>query len=134
MQKTALQVDETGTKAAAVTGIICVTSCCGISLPQAVSFDANHPFLFAICDRATNAILFLGSMNDPTIGTSPQAAVPATPPGDPSNPVVAAPASAAAATQPNITTPVVAAAPSGLITVLQSQGNVLNAGQDNLLM
>jgi serpin B len=59
-QKTFIQVDVRGTRAAAVTAVgISVTS-----LPP--SFVADRPFLFAIRERLTGTILFVGLVEDPT--------------------------------------------------------------------
>ncbi|MEX2048231.1 MAG: serpin family protein [Gemmatimonadota bacterium] len=59
-QKTFIEVDERGTRAAAVTAVgISVTS-----LPP--SFIADRPFLFAIRERLTGTILFVGLVEDPT--------------------------------------------------------------------
>jgi serpin B len=58
-----ISVDEKGTEAAAVTVI-------GMDVsgppPITCTVDANRPFLFAIRDRATGAILFLGRVVDPS--------------------------------------------------------------------
>jgi len=58
-----ITVDEKGTEAAAVTVI-------GIDVagppPITCTADASRPFLFAIRDRATGAILFLGRVVDPS--------------------------------------------------------------------
>jgi serine protease inhibitor len=59
VQKTYLRVDEQGTVAAAVTGGASVTS----SPP---TFTVDRPFVLAITDRATGAVLFLGSVEDPS--------------------------------------------------------------------
>lgn len=58
-----VEVDERGTEAAAATGLsMGVTS----ALPQEPAvFRADHPFLFAIRDRRSGAILFLGRLVDP---------------------------------------------------------------------
>jgi serpin B len=59
-QKTFIAVDETGTEAAAATSVgIGVTS-----LPPSVTFD--RPFLFAIRERESGTLLFIGRMGDPT--------------------------------------------------------------------
>lgn len=64
MQSAFVDVNEEGTEAAAVFG--------GIGgdvpgpVPQPVFFRADHPFLFAIRDGRTGAILFLGRVTDPT--------------------------------------------------------------------
>lgn len=53
-----IQVDEYGTKAAAATAA-------GGGLSHGPSIYVDHPFLFLIRDRATNAILFIGRVMDP---------------------------------------------------------------------
>ena len=59
--KSFIKADEEGTEAAAVTSI-------GFELtsyqPDPV-FDVNRPFVFAIREKDTNALLFLGKVNDP---------------------------------------------------------------------
>ena len=58
-QKTFIEVDERGTRAAAVTGVgIGVTS-----LPPSLVVD--RPFVFAIRERLSGTILFLGVVKDP---------------------------------------------------------------------
>jgi serine protease inhibitor len=58
-QKTYLKIDEKGTTASAVTGI-------GITATLAYPhFIADHPFLLAIRDTETGAILFMGAINNP---------------------------------------------------------------------
>lgn len=62
MHKTYIKVDERGTEAAAVTGItIDVTS-----VGPDNSFRADHPFVFAIREKDTQAILFIGKVMDPS--------------------------------------------------------------------
>lgn len=58
-QSVYIDVDERGTEAAAVTGGAVVTS-------APMPFTVDRPFVFAITDRDTGAMLFLGSINDPT--------------------------------------------------------------------
>ena len=58
VQKTVLQVDERGTKAAAATGIAVATSA---SLPVTV----DRPYLLLIRDTATGTPLFLARISDP---------------------------------------------------------------------
>ncbi|MEM6326951.1 MAG: serpin family protein, partial [Bacteroidota bacterium] len=59
-QNTFVEVNEEGTEAAAVTtGGIGVTS-----VPP--SFAADRPFVFAIRERTTNTLLFIGQVTDPT--------------------------------------------------------------------
>jgi serpin B len=58
-QKTFLEVDEEGTRAAAVTAV-------GI---RPVSFNgiiADRPFVFAIRERLSGTVLFIGLIGDPT--------------------------------------------------------------------
>ena len=61
MHKTYIKVDERGTEAAAVTGItIDITS-----IGPDNSFRVDHPFVFAIREKDTQAILFIGKVMDP---------------------------------------------------------------------
>lgn len=61
MHKSYIKVDERGTEAAAVTGItVGVTS-----MPVDQSFRVDHPFVFAIREKDTKAILFIGQVMDP---------------------------------------------------------------------
>jgi serpin B len=60
VQKAFVQVDETGTEAAAVTGVAIEA----VSAPAPVV--ADRPFLFFIRDRPTGAVLFLGRVLDPS--------------------------------------------------------------------
>lgn len=63
--KTFLEVNETGTEAAAATGIGIVAT---TSVDQTVPFlmDVNRPFVFVIRDSQSGAILFMGIICDPT--------------------------------------------------------------------
>jgi serine protease inhibitor len=61
MHKTYIKVDERGTEAAAVTGITIDVTSAG---PDN-SFRADHPFVFAIREKDTQAILFIGKVMDP---------------------------------------------------------------------
>ena len=56
------QVNERGTKAAAVTSVGVVL----LSLPP--EFTVNHPFLFVLRDNKAGLNLFMGRVNDPTQG------------------------------------------------------------------
>lgn len=58
-----VEVDETGTEAAAATGIVAVVTSMPANPP--VEFKADHPFMFVIKDNKTDAILFLGQVNQP---------------------------------------------------------------------
>ena len=60
MQKVKIKVDEVGTEAAAVT-TNCFALSSGIGMKRKpVTFIADHPFLYAICDERTGTILFMG--------------------------------------------------------------------------
>jgi len=61
MHKTYIKVDERGTEAAAVTGITVGTTSAG---PDN-SFRVDHPFVFAIREKDTKAILFIGKVMNP---------------------------------------------------------------------
>lgn len=54
-----IEVDESGTEAAASTGVAMAGS-------HGPTIQADRPFLFLIRDRATNAILFMGRVLDPS--------------------------------------------------------------------
>lgn len=59
--KTYLMVDEEGTEAAAVTSVTVGTTSVGPGMP----FVADHPFVFIIKEKYTNAILFMGVVANP---------------------------------------------------------------------
>jgi serpin B len=62
IHKSFVQVDETGTEAAAATGVTMRT----MAMPaRAVEFKADHPFLFLIRDVHSGTILFLGRITRP---------------------------------------------------------------------
>jgi serine protease inhibitor len=60
LHKTFVQVDESGTEAAAATTVTMVASI------EAQPFVVDHPFIFLIRDNGSGAILFLGRIVDPT--------------------------------------------------------------------
>ena len=62
-----IEVDEEGTRAASSTGVMGGMG----TPPKAISFVADHPFLFFIRDVRTGAILFIGRVVMPESG-SPQ--------------------------------------------------------------
>lgn len=64
--KTFIEVDEVGTEAAAVTGI----ARAGAAFPQEEPFELklNRPFFFAVTERTTGLILFMGDLVDPVEG------------------------------------------------------------------
>lgn len=62
IHKTFIDVNEKGTEAAAVTGIgMTVTSMPG----GKTYFNVNRPFLFAITEKTTGTIMFIGEVNSP---------------------------------------------------------------------
>jgi serpin B len=62
MHKTYIEVDEEGTKAAAVTGAAVRLSSKQMNTP---SFIADHPYAFAIRDTRTGVVMFSGVVNNP---------------------------------------------------------------------
>lgn len=62
--KAIIEVDETGTEAAAVTEIT-MSIGCGSPVNPAVSMRVNRPFLYFIRDRDTNTVLFVGRVLNP---------------------------------------------------------------------
>lgn len=75
-QKSFVEVDEAGTRAAAVTVVgIGVTS----APPPPPVMNVDHPFLFAIRERLSGTILFIGAIGDPTLEQAPQVEKPAPP-------------------------------------------------------
>lgn len=61
--KAFVKVDEKGTEAAAATAVAMFG---GGAPPKMLDFRADHPFLFAIVDRGTGLVLFMGRVTDPT--------------------------------------------------------------------
>lgn len=62
--KTFVEVNEEGTEAAAVTAVGMVLSSAG-SFPQ--PFIVDRPFLFAITEKSTGAVIFIGTVNNPSL-------------------------------------------------------------------
>jgi serpin B len=54
-----MEVDEVGTRAAAVTGV-------GVGPTSFTGLIADRPFLLAIRERLSGTVLFLGVIGDPT--------------------------------------------------------------------
>ena len=69
-QKTLIDVDEAGTRAAAVTAV-------GVRPVSFFGFLVDRPFLFAIRERLSGTILFIGVIGDPTSSDSGPAGLPA---------------------------------------------------------
>jgi len=65
IHKAFVDVNETGTEAAAATSIIMVATSMRQEAPPIV-FNADHPFLFMIRDMKSGSILFVGRVADPS--------------------------------------------------------------------
>ncbi len=65
LHKGFIEVEEKGTEAAAATAIMVATEGSIHNPGPPVQFKVDHPFLFAIQERATGACLFLGHVVDP---------------------------------------------------------------------
>jgi serpin B len=63
VHKAFVEVNEEGTEAAAATGVVMAKCLAVASEPKL--FQADHPFLFLIRDRHTNAVLFCGRVQEP---------------------------------------------------------------------
>jgi serpin B len=62
--KTFIEVNEEGTEAAAVTIVAIERTSAG---PQNIPFHVNRPFLYAITEKDTGAILFIGTVKNPQL-------------------------------------------------------------------
>jgi serpin B len=62
LHKADITVDEKGTEAAAATAVVMAES----AAPEPTEVIADRPFLFAVAERETGAILFLGRVTDPS--------------------------------------------------------------------
>jgi serpin B len=58
-----IDVDEAGTEAAAATAVVMEA---GSAPPEPITLDVDRPFLFALRDTTTGAIVFLGRITDPS--------------------------------------------------------------------
>ena len=65
--KTFLELDETGTEAAAATAVVMMRALAMMEpkRPKPIELKADRPFLFAIQHAESGACLFLGRVNDP---------------------------------------------------------------------
>lgn len=70
LHKTYVDINEEGTEAAAVTGIVMRALCASMPMPEErIKFRVDHPYVFLIRHVATDTILFMGVVNNPsTIG------------------------------------------------------------------
>ena len=64
IHKTYIDVNETGTEAAAVTAIVFRATSAGTE-PEKIRFTVDKPFVFAITEKDTDAILFIGEVQNP---------------------------------------------------------------------
>jgi serpin B len=65
IQKTSVAIDEKGGEAAAVTTVEMIGTSIGPSNPPTAVFRADRPFLFAIRENSTGAVLFIGKIGNP---------------------------------------------------------------------
>jgi serpin B len=65
IQEAFVEVNETGTEAAAVTAVEMMLESARMPEPTPIPFHADHPFMFLIRDTATGAILFVGRVAAP---------------------------------------------------------------------
>lgn len=65
IHKTYVDVNENGTEAAAVTAVGVYTTSMPVDPPEKIYFTVDRPFLFAITEKTTGTILFMGEMNAP---------------------------------------------------------------------
>ena len=66
-QQAIVEIDEKGTEAAAVTGMVATASIV-MERPKPFEMIVDRPFLFLIEDSPTGTILFMGVVNDPVAG------------------------------------------------------------------
>lgn len=66
VHKTAIKLDEKGTEASAVTGIMCDTTSIATEIPERKEVILDRPFVYTIMDDTTNQILFIGIMKNPS--------------------------------------------------------------------
>ena len=66
LHKSFVEVNEEGTEAAAVTSVEIVLTSAGPG-PQYTAFHVNHPFIFAIREKSTGTIVFMGLVRNPLI-------------------------------------------------------------------
>jgi serpin B len=68
LQKTMIDMEEDGVEAAAATAVILGSTATTGVMPTPVPMTVDRPFVVAIVDVPTNAILFLGHIGDPKSG------------------------------------------------------------------
>jgi len=65
IHKNYIDVNENGTEAAAVTAVGISFTSMPVDEPQKIYFNVDRPFLFAISEKSTGSILFMGEMKAP---------------------------------------------------------------------
>ncbi len=65
IHKSYIDVNENGTEAAAVTAITFTATSAGPDGPKKIYFTVDKPFVFAITEKDTGAILFIGEVQNP---------------------------------------------------------------------
>jgi serpin B len=68
MQKGFVEVNEKGTKAAAMTSLVLGAALNPPPPPPPFEMIVNRPFVFAICDDFSGVVVFLGAVVDPLAG------------------------------------------------------------------
>jgi len=63
IHKAFIEVNETGTEAAAATAVIMILK--SALNEQTIRFIANHPFIYFITDKTTGSIIFMGRLVNP---------------------------------------------------------------------
>ena len=66
VHETYIDVTETGTQAAAATAVTMTSVDIGGGKPEIPVITINHPYLYFIVEKQTGAILFIGTMNNPS--------------------------------------------------------------------
>jgi len=70
LHKAFVEVNEEGTEAAAATAVIMTLKSIGPNEPpERITFDCDHPFIFTIHHKETGTILFMGTVDDPSLST-----------------------------------------------------------------
>ncbi len=69
LHKSYIDVNENGTEAAAVTSITFTATSAVPNEVQKIYFIVNKPFVFAITEKDTGAILFIGEVKNPKYNT-----------------------------------------------------------------
>ena len=64
--KTFIDVNENGTEAAAVTAVGMFTTSMPVDPPKKIYFTVDRPFIFAITEKTTGTILFIGEIRAPS--------------------------------------------------------------------